>query len=127
VIQRRREDVVSKIREIAGGVDVVIDSVGRDTWPKDLKVLRKGGKLISVGATSGPETEVNVRYVFAKQISIIGAYMGSRAELMEVLRFIERGKLKPVIDSVLELEDAKIAHEKMERSEMFGKIVLRVG
>ncbi len=127
VIQRRREDVVSKIREIAGGVDVVIDSVGRDTWPKDLKVLRKGGKLISVGATSGPEAEVDVRYVFAKQISIIGAYMGSRAELMEVLKFIERGKLKPVIDSVLELEDAKFAHEKMERSEMFGKIILATG
>ncbi|MDK2372428.1 MAG: zinc-binding dehydrogenase [Candidatus Korarchaeota archaeon] len=90
-------------------------------------MLRKGGKLISVGATSGPKTEVDVRYVFAKQISIIDAYMGSRAELMEVLRFIGSGKLRPVIGSVLELEDAKLAHEKMERSEMFGKIVLRVG
>ncbi len=126
VIQRRREDVVSKVREIAGGVDVVIDSVGKETWPLDLKMLRRGGKLVSVGATSGSNAEVDVRYVFAKQISILGAYMGSRAELMEVLRFVEEGRLKPVIDSVFELEDARLAHEKMERSEMFGKIVLRV-
>ncbi len=126
VIQRRKEDVVSKVRELSGGVDVVIDSVGRETWPKDLRMLRKGGKLVSVGATSGAETAVDVRYVFAKQISVIGAYMGSRAELMEVLRFIEEGRLRPVVDSVLELEDARLAHEKMERSDMFGKIVLRV-
>lgn len=126
VIQRRREDVVSRVREIAGGVDVVIDSVGRETWPLDLKMLKRGGRLVSVGATSGSSAEVDVRYVFAKQISILGAYMGSRAELMEVLRFLEEGKLKPVIDSVFKLEDAKLAHEKMERSEMFGKIVLRV-
>ncbi len=126
VIQRRREDVVSRVREIAGGVDVVIDSVGKETWPLDLKMLKRGGRLVSVGATSGSSAEVDVRYVFAKQISILGAYMGSRAELMEVLRFLEEGKLKPVIDSVFKLEDAKLAHEKMERSEMFGKIVLRV-
>ncbi len=126
VIQRRREDVVSRVREIAGGVDVVIDSVGKETWPLDLKVLKRGGRLVSVGATSGSSAEVDVRYVFAKQISILGSYMGSRAELMEVLRFVEEGRLKPVIDSVFKLEDAKLAHEKMERSEMFGKIVLRV-
>ncbi len=105
----------------------MIDSVGRETWPLDLKMLRRGGRLVSVGATSGSSAEVDVRYVFAKQISILGAYMGSRAELMDVLRFVEEGTLKPVIDSVFKLEDAKLAHEKMERSGMFGKIVLRVG
>lgn len=126
VIQRKKEDVVSKVREIAGSVDVVVDSVGRDTWSKDMKMLKRGGRLVSVGATSGSEAGIDVRYVFAKQLRILGSYMGSRAELMEVLRFVEEGKLKPVVDSVYELEEAGKAHEKMERSEMFGKIVLRV-
>ncbi|MCD6348022.1 MAG: zinc-binding dehydrogenase [Candidatus Korarchaeota archaeon] len=127
VIQRRKEDVVAKVREISKGVDVVVDSVGKETWPKSLKVLRKGGRLISVGATSGAEALIDVRYVFAKQISILGSYMGSRAELMEVLRFLEMGRLRPVVDSVFKLEEARQAHERMERSEMFGKIVLRAG
>ncbi len=126
VINRRREDVASRVREISGGVDVVVDSVGSATWEIDLRVLRRGGRLVSVGATSGPQASVDIRRVFAKQIRILGSYMGSRAELMEVLRFVESGKLKPVVDSVFDLEEAGKAHERMERSEMFGKIVLRV-
>lgn len=126
VINRRKEDVIAKVKEIAGSVDVIVDSVGRETWPMNLKMLRKGGRLVSVGATSGSDTSIDVRYVFAKQLKIFGSYMGSRAELMEVLRFVEEGKLMPVVDSMFTLEEARTAHEKMEKSEMFGKIVLKV-
>ena len=125
VINRRKEDVVKKVREITGrGVDVVVDSVGKETWDKSIRSLGVGGRLISVGATTGPDATIDVRRVFAKQLKILGSYMGSRAELMEVLSYFEDGKLKPVIDSRFPLEEARKAHEKMERSEMFGKIVL---
>jgi len=125
VINRRKEDVVKKVREITGrGVDVVVDSVGKETWDKSIRSLGVGGRLISVGATTGPDATIDVRRVFAKQLKILGSYVGSRAELMEVLSYFEDGKLKPVIDSRFPLEEARKAHEKMERSEMFGKIVL---
>jgi D-arabinose 1-dehydrogenase-like Zn-dependent alcohol dehydrogenase len=80
--------------------------------------------MVSVGATSGEQANIDVRYVFSRQLRILGSYMGSRAELIEVLKFFERGKLKPVIDSVFKLEEVRKAHERMERSEMFGKIVI---
>jgi len=125
VINRKREDVVAKVRELTGeGVDVVVDSVGSATWMTSLKCLRVGGRMISVGATSGEQATIDVRYVFSRQLRIIGSYMGSRAELMQVLRFFEAGRLKPVIDSVFKLEEARKAHERMERSDMFGKIVI---
>jgi len=125
VINRRKEDVVKKVREITGrGVDVVVDSVGKETWDKSIRSLGVGGRLISVGATTGPDATIDVRRVFAKQLKILGSYMGSRAELMEVLSYFEDGKLKPVIDSRFPLEEARKAHEKMERIEIFGKSVL---
>ncbi|MCS7102498.1 MAG: zinc-binding dehydrogenase [Candidatus Korarchaeum sp.] len=125
VINRRKEDVVTKVKEMTGeGVDVVVDSVGSATWMISLKCLKVGGRMVSVGATSGEQANIDVRYVFSKQLRILGSYMGSRAELMQVLKFIESGKLKPVIDSTFRLEEAKKAHERMERSEMFGKILI---
>ncbi|MEM0295289.1 MAG: zinc-binding dehydrogenase [Candidatus Korarchaeum sp.] len=125
VVNRSKEDVVARVREITGeGVDVVVDSVGSVTWMSSLKCLKVGGRMVSVGATSGEQATIDVRYVFSKQLRILGSYMGSRAELMQVLRFIEAGKLKPVIDSTFRLEEARKAHERMERSEMFGKIVI---
>lgn len=128
VINRRKEDVVAKVKEITGeGVDVVVDSVGSETWMRSLKCLRTGGRMISVGATSGEQATIDVRYVFSRQLKILGSYMGSRAELMQVLRLFEAGKLRPVIDSKFKLEEARAAHERMERGEMFGKIVLLPG
>lgn len=125
VINRKKEDVIARVKELTGeGVDVVVDSVGSETWMSSLKCLRVGGRMVSVGATSGEQANIDVRYVFSKQLRILGSYMGSRAELIEVLKFFERGKLKPVIDSVFKLEEVRKAHERMERSEMFGKIVI---
>lgn len=128
VINRRKEDVLAKVREITGeGVDVVVDSVGSETWMTSLKCLKVGGRMVSVGATSGEQATIDVRYVFSRQLRILGSYMGSRAELTQVLRFFETGKLKPVIDSKFKLEEAREAHERMEKSEMFGKILIIPG
>jgi NADPH:quinone reductase-like Zn-dependent oxidoreductase len=108
------------------GVDTVFDSVGEATWDTSLRCLRKGGRLVTCGATSGPNAVTNVNRVFWRQLEILGSTMASRAELRDVLKLVWTGKLKPVIDRVIPLEHAKKAHEALEHGEQFGKIVLRV-
>jgi NADPH:quinone reductase-like Zn-dependent oxidoreductase len=93
---------------------------------KGLKSLKKGGKLITLGATSGSEVPIELRFVYGKNLSIEGIYMGSKGELMEVLKFFTDGKLKPVIHAVLPLEEAKEAHRILEEREVFGKVVLKI-
>ncbi|MFX1367344.1 MAG: zinc-binding dehydrogenase [Promethearchaeota archaeon] len=106
------------------GVDVVVDSVGQATWERSLRSLRKGGRLVTCGATSGPNALTNVNLVFWNQLEILGSTMGSRSELEAVLQLIWDGKLKPVVDRVLPLSEAKEAHELLEDGVQFGKIVL---
>jgi len=88
--------------------------------------LAPGGRLVNCGVTSGGKAEVDIRYVFTRQFSLLGSYMGGFAELQEVLQFFENDRLKPVVDSVFPLKDAAKAQERMEKSEQFGKIVLKV-
>jgi len=107
------------------GVDAVLDSVGQATWARSLKSLRKGGKLVTCGATSGPNAETNLNLLFWKQLEILGSTMGSRDELRTALKLVWNGKIKPVVDSVYPLSKAKEAHEFFERGEQFGKIILR--
>jgi len=107
------------------GVDVVLDSVGQATWARSLKSLRKGGKLVTCGATSGPNGETNLNLLFWKQLEILGSTMGSRAELRAALKLVWNGKVKPVVDRSYPLSKAKEAHEFFERGEQFGKIILR--
>jgi len=106
------------------GVDVVVDSVGEATWARSLRSLNKGGRLVTCGATSGPNAVTNLGLLFWRQLEIIGSTMASRSELETVLRLVWDGKLKPVVDRVLPLSSAKEAHEALERGEQFGKIVL---
>jgi NADPH:quinone reductase-like Zn-dependent oxidoreductase len=108
------------------GVDVVVEHVGDATWQESLASLAVGGRLVTCGATTGYEGKVDVRFLFSRHISILGSYMGSKAELYSVLELVARGLVKPVIDEVMPLEQARQAHEKLERREQFGKIVLRV-
>ncbi|UCE10139.1 MAG: zinc-binding dehydrogenase [Candidatus Thorarchaeota archaeon] len=107
------------------GVDIVVDSVGEATWSKSLRSLRKGGRLVTPGATSGPNAVTNVNLVFWKQLEILGSTMGSRSELREVLKLVWDCKLHPVVDSVYPLSKAKEAHEFLEKGGQFGKLVLR--
>lgn len=107
------------------GVDIVVDSVGEATWEKSLRSLTKGGRLVTCGATSGPNVITNLNLVFWKQLEILGSTMASRSELREVLKLVWDDKLTPVVDSVLPLSKAKEAHERLAKGEQFGKIVLK--
>ncbi len=108
------------------GVDLLFEHIGPETWTENLKCLAKGGRLITCGATSGPKVETDLRFLYMRQFTIKGAYMGSHAELLKVVHLLEKGKVKPVIDSVFPLERAREAQEHMESRNIFGKIVLKI-
>lgn len=108
------------------GVDVVLDSVGAATWLKSLRALRKGGRLVTVGATSGPNPTEEIRQIFWKQIEILGSTMATNREFREVMKLVFRRRLVPVVDTVFPLAEARAAHERLARGEQFGKIVLTV-
>jgi len=107
-----------------GGADVIIDSVGKETWGKALRALRPGGRLVTFGATTGRTTEVDIRHVFWNQLSILGTTMGSPREFAAMLALYAAGRLKPVVDSVFPLRAAAEAHRRMDEGQQFGKIVL---
>lgn len=126
VIDRVREDVARAVSEETGkrGVDVVLENVGEATWKGALRSLAKGGRLVTYGATTGPKGEVDIRAIFWKQTEILGSTMASKREFGTVMGLIFDGKLHPVIDVVWPLERARQAHERLERGDQFGKIVL---
>ncbi len=106
------------------GVDIVVDSVGAATWTGSLRALGRGGRLITYGATTEPVVETDLRLLFWKQLQIIGTTMASRTEFEAMLRVALRGELQPVLDTVLPLDQARAAHERLEAGDQFGKIVL---
>jgi NADPH:quinone reductase-like Zn-dependent oxidoreductase len=126
VINYHREDFSRRTRDLTGGkgVDVVFEHVGPETWEKSLTALAKNGKLVTCGATSGPEAKTDLRYVFTRQLSILGAYLGTRSELLEIAKLMEIGKLKPVIGSVYPLREAVRAQEDLLSRKNFGKLIL---
>ncbi len=105
-------------------MDVVVDNVGRATLTQSMRVAARGGRIVIVGNTSGPEAQIDIRYIFGKQISVIGSTMGSHQDFRDVMALVWAGKLKPVVDRVMPLSEGKRALELMERGEQFGKIVL---
>jgi NADPH:quinone reductase-like Zn-dependent oxidoreductase len=108
------------------GVDVVVEHVGDATWQESVASLAVGGRLVTCGATTGYEGKIDLRFLFSRHISILGSYMGTKAELYSVLDLLGRGRVKPVIDTVMPLAKAREAHERLEKREQFGKIVLRI-
>ena len=128
VLNHHKEDVPAEVKRLTDGqkVDVVFDHVGTATWDRSMRCLAPGGRLVNCGVTSGGKAEVDIRYVFTRQFSLLGSYMGGFAELQEVLQFFEDGRLKPVVDSIFLLKEAAKAQERMEKSQQFGKIVLKV-
>ncbi len=109
------------------GVDVVVDNVGQATWTQSIKALARGGRIVTVGATSGPKAITDIRYLFTKQISIIGSTMGTAMDFKEVMSLVWEGKLVPVVDRIMPLAQAKEAQRLLEEGKQFGKIVLEVG
>ncbi len=128
IINYKNENVFKKVMEITNGegVDFVLDSVGKETWLTSLRVVKKGGKVLTCGATSGPNPEEEVRLIFWKQIDILGSTMSSISEFKEMVNLVKEKKLKPVIDSIYPLEKAKEAYKKLEGGKQFGKIVLKI-
>ncbi len=125
-IDHYKQTVSEEVKKITGkrGVDIVFEHVGKSTWQESMKSMRPGGKLVTCGATTGPEASFDIRVLFAKQLSFLGSYMGFMGELHEVLKHVFSGRLKPVVDKTFPLREARAAHERLEKSEMFGKIVL---
>jgi len=111
--------------EEAGPVDVVLDSVGT-TWRDSLKALRRGGRLVVMGGTGGPEVTLDVRALYLNWLSVRGSTMGSGRDFAALMRMVETGSWSPVIDSVRPLAEAEAAHERMRAGEHFGKLVLSI-
>ena len=126
VINHYQQKIGDEARKITNkaGVDIVIEHVGAATWNESMKALKPGGTLVTCGATSGPEVGFDLRFLFARQLALLGSYMGTMGELHEVLKLVFSGKLKPVVDSTFPLRDIRAAHEYLENSKMFGKVVL---
>ena len=108
------------------GVDVVIENVGAATWKDSIRSLRKGGRLVTCGATTGPIGETDIRMVFWKQVSLIGSTMATTAEFHEVMRLFFTGRLRAIVDEVLPLAEGAAAQQKLADGRQFGKLVLRV-
>jgi len=128
LVNHHTQDILEEVKRITGkrGVDVVVEHVGRATWEKSVKSLAKGGRLVLCGATTGGEVTTDLRYVFNRELTIYGSYMGSRGELLKVVEMFKAGRLKTVVDSTFPLSKAGDAQARMEKSEHFGKIVLTV-
>jgi len=125
-VNHEKEDFLRAVKGLTGrrGVDAVFEHTGMVTFERSLAVLVNGGRVVTVGATTGFDPKIDLRHVFYRQLSIIGSTMGSKGELFEVLRLVEEGKLRPVLDRTLPLADAAAAQELLSRREQFGKIVL---
>jgi NADPH:quinone reductase-like Zn-dependent oxidoreductase len=106
------------------GVDVVFEHVGKATWQRSILALARGGRLVTVGATTGYDPPTDLRHVFYRSLSVLGSTMGSKGELFRVLQHVEEGRLRPVLDRVLRLAQAGEAQKLLEDRAQFGKIVL---
>ncbi len=125
-IDHYKQKISEEVRRITNkeGVDIVVEHVGAATWDESLKSLKNAGTLVTCGATTGPNVAIDIRHLFARQLRLLGSYMGTIGELHEVLKHVFAGRLKPVVDRTFRLSDIRAAHEHLEKSEMFGKIVL---
>lgn len=128
VINYRTDDFDKMVDELTGGygVDVVFENVGLDTWEKSVNCLARNGKIVTCGATSGTDVQMNIRSLYMNQLSIYGSLLGTRKELFEIIKLMLTGQLRVTIDSVYGLQDVKEAQNKMIERKNFGKIVLEI-
>jgi NADPH:quinone reductase-like Zn-dependent oxidoreductase len=121
-------DFASEVRDATNrrGVDIVVEHVGEATWDRSVKSLAGGGRLVTCGATTGRRGNVDLRHLFARQLSLLGSYMGTFADLRQAAPLFFDGTLRPVIDEVVPLERAADAQRRLEAKGQFGKIVLEV-
>lgn len=132
VINRSREDVAKKARELTAkqGVEIVFEHTGTATWPASMAAVARGGRIVTCGSTTGVETSLNLRALFAKQITILGSYMGRREHLWTLVEHVRRNAanppFRPIVDRVFSLEDYPEAQRQLEAGRGFGKVVCEV-
>ncbi len=126
VVDHYKQDIAAEVKKFTDrrGVDVVFEHVGAATWPKSVQSLAAGGRLVTCGATTGYDVKVDLRFLFNRQHSLLGSFMGTMGDLYEVLKFVFRKQLRPVIDRVYPLADIRAAHERLENKEQFGKVIV---
>src|SRR5438128_2140791 len=127
-LNHRTQKVSQEVRVLTEkrGADVVIENVGEATWDESLRSLRRGGRLVSCGATSGPKVGIDLRRLFWYQWSILGATMGNLAEYREIVRVLGTGELRPIIDQVFPFSEAPEALGRLDRAEQLGKIAVSI-
>ena len=127
-IDHYNQDVAAEIARLTNkrGVDVVIEHVGEATWAKSVRAMARGGRLVTCGATTGAKGALNLQALFAKQLTVMGSYMGTKGELLRAASFFFAGRLQPIVDRTYPLAEAASAQERLETSRQFGKIVLEV-
>ncbi|MHB2025872.1 MAG: zinc-binding dehydrogenase [Elusimicrobiota bacterium] len=120
------QDFSKDVRKLTDGdmADIVVEHVGPATFESAIKSLRPGGRLVTCGATTGPETRLDLRYIFSRELRIQGSMMGTQAEMRQVAGLAASGRLRPVVDKVFALKDARAAHEYLIEKNQFGKVVL---
>jgi NADPH:quinone reductase-like Zn-dependent oxidoreductase len=125
-INHYQQKISQEVRKITNkeGVDIVVEHVGAATWEESMKSLKPGGTIVTCGATTGHNAAFDLRFLFSRQLNFLGSYMGTMGELHDVLSHVFAGRVKPVVDRAFPLRDARAAHEYMEASQMFGKVVL---
>jgi NADPH2:quinone reductase len=126
LINYTTENWSKRVHELTGkrGADVVLDSVGAQTLNDSVRALRKGGRVVIIGGTTGQDVDLNLRYVYWKQVDILGSTMANHREFVEVMRLVFDGKLKPIVSAKFPFTKARDAFASMEKGENFGKIVL---
>jgi len=127
-LNHRTQQVAAEVRALTNkrGVDVVVENVGAATWDDSLRCLRRGGRLVTCGATSGPQVHLDLRRLFWHHWSILGSTMGNAAEYAEVVGRLAKGELRPVVDRVYPLDHARDAYERLARGEQLGKLVVEL-
>jgi NADPH:quinone reductase-like Zn-dependent oxidoreductase len=128
IINHKTQKIKDQVRRLTTkrGVDVVFEHVGTATWEDSVASLARGGRLVTCGATTGYDAKIDLRFLFTRQLSILGSYMGTKSEFATVLQLVAAGRLKPVIDRTFPLAECRLAHEYLESGNQFGKVVLLV-
>ncbi len=126
VINHFQQKISEEVKKVTNKAmcDIVFEHVGKATWTESMKSLKPGGCLVTCGATTGPEASFDIRFLFTRQLSFLGSFMGTMGEFHEVMKHIFSGKLKPVVDKSFPLREAAAAHTRLEKSEQFGKVIL---
>ncbi len=126
VVNYKKDDIVKVVKEYTDhqGVDVVVEHVGTKTWEISLRILGKGGRIVTCGATTGSEAKFDIRRLFYKQLSILGSTMGNVESLDRTLNMYRNGDIKPIVDKCFKMSEIHKAHEYLENGNQIGKVIV---